>query len=136
MSSLLILPKIAPNWSRGDLSDGLNVEKWMPDDPQVESTEGDQDTPPSGETVEASQSPISPINSSPASCAMGTDDCEQDMAGCAIYVCHFKPKQLVRESNNALCQRVFHKDCMVDWRMNHNDSCPMCREVYLLVNTV
>jgi hypothetical protein len=124
----------------------LNVKEWSPDGTSVESTEGDEDTPPlsSGEAAgEAPQlpapqlpSPVPPISSSPASCAMGSDDCdssvgEEEMAGCAICLSHFKPQQLVCESNNALCQHVFHKDCMVDWLTKHHDNCPMCRGVYL-----
>jgi hypothetical protein len=119
------------------VSNGLIVREWVPVDPQVESTTGDEATPLSSETVEASQPPAPPINSSPASCAMGSDDCEslageEDMAGCAICLSHFKPQQLVCESNNSSCQHVFHKDCMVDWLMKYHDNCPMCREVYLL----
>jgi hypothetical protein len=121
------------------ISNALNIKEWVPDDPPVdESAEGDQDTPPSGEkTAEALQPPVPPINSSPASCSMGSDDCEslvgeEEMTGCAICLSHFKPEQLVCESNNSACQHVFHKDCMVDWLMKHHDSCPMCREVYVL----
>jgi hypothetical protein len=120
------------------VSNGLIVKEWMPVDPQVESAARDQDTPPSGETSEAPQTPASPINSSIASCAMGSDDCEsvseeeEEMAGCSICLSHFKPQQLVCESNNSSCQHVFHKDCMVDWLMKYHDDCPMCREVYLL----
>jgi hypothetical protein len=116
------------------VSTELNVKEWPP----VESTkEGDQDTQPSGEVVGAPQPPAPPINSFPASCVMASDDCEssvgeEEMAGCAICLSHFKPQQLVCESNNASCQHVFHKDCMVDWLTNHHDNCPMCREVYLL----
>jgi hypothetical protein len=126
---------------RVNIAKGLNVKEWVPDDaPVEESTEGDEDTPPSGETVEAPQPAAPPINTAPASCVMlGSDDCEplagveeEEMAGCAICLSHFKPQQLVCESNNASCQHVFHKDCMVDWLMKHQDSCPMCREVYLL----
>jgi hypothetical protein len=120
------------------ISNGLIVKEWVPDDPPVESTEGDHDTPPSGEAVGAPHPLPQPINSSPASCAIGSDDCgslageEEEMAGCAICLSRFKPQQLVCESNNSSCQHVFHKDCMVDWLMKHHDNCPMCREVYLL----
>jgi hypothetical protein len=121
------------------ISNELNVREWVPDDPPVESTGGDQDTPPSGEkAVEAPDPPAPPINSSPTSCAMGSDDCgsfvagEDEMAGCAICLSHFEPQQLVCESNNSSCQHIFHRDCMVDWLMKHQDTCPMCREVYLL----
>jgi hypothetical protein len=118
------------------ISNGLNVKEWVPDNPQVESAEADQGyTPPSGETVEAPQPPQ--MNSSPAACAMGGEDCdplarEEEMAGCAICLSQFKSKQLVCESNNSSCQHIFHKDCMVDWLMKNNESCPMCREVYLI----
>jgi hypothetical protein len=122
------------------ISNSLNVKEWVSDDPPVKSTEGDQDTSPSGEAVEVPQEPQAPTpDSSPASCVMGSDDCEslageEDMAGCAICLSHFKPRQLVCESTNSSCQHVFHKDCMVDWLMlKHQDTCPMCREVYLLI---
>jgi hypothetical protein len=121
------------------ISNELNVREWVPDDPPVASPEGSQDTPPSGDAVEAPTPPAPPISSSPASCAIGSDDCEslaaeeeEEMAGCAICLSHFEPQQLVCESNNSLCQHVFHKDCMVDWLMKHHENCPMCREVYLL----
>jgi hypothetical protein len=120
------------------VSTELNVKEWPPDDPPVEPTkEGDQVSSSSGEAVEAPQPSAPPIDSSPASCVMGSDDCEslageEEMAGCAICLSHFKPQQLVCESNNSSCQHVFHKDCMVDWLTNHHDNCPMCREVYLL----
>jgi hypothetical protein len=121
------------------VSNGLIVKEWLQVNPQVESTTGDQDTPPSSEkAVEAPQSAPAPAtNSYLASCAMGSDDCEslageEEMAGCAICLRHFKPQQLVCESNNSSCQHVFHKDCMVDWLMKYRDDCPMCREVYLL----
>jgi hypothetical protein len=120
------------------VSNGLIVKEWVPDGPPVESTEADQDTPPSGEkAVQAPQPPAPAINSSLASCAMGSDDCEslaeeEEIAGCSICLSHFKPQQLVCESNNSSCQHIFHKDCMVDWLMKGHDTCPMCREVYLL----
>jgi hypothetical protein len=99
---------------------GLNVKEWVPD----------------GTPVEAPQSPAPPMKSSPALCATGSDDreplaAEEEKVGCAICLSHFRPKQLICESNNSLCQHVFHKDCMVDWLMKNHDNCPMCREVYL-----
>jgi hypothetical protein len=121
------------------ISNELNATEWVPDDPPVESTEGDQDTPTSGEkTVEVPEPPVPPINSTPASCAIGSDDCEsfvageEEMAGCAICLSPFESQQLVCESNNSACQHVFHKECMVDWLTKHQDTCPMCREVYIL----
>jgi hypothetical protein len=123
------------------LSDGLIVKEWVPLHYQpVESTEGgDLDTPLSEGTVQAPQPPAPRINSSPVSCAIGSEDCEslageeeEEMAGCAICLCQFKPQQLVCESNNPSCRHVFHKDCMIDWLMKNHDECPMCREVYLL----
>jgi hypothetical protein len=123
------------------ISNGLIIKEWVPDDaPVVESAGGDQDTPPSGEAVEVSQPPAPPTClSSPASCAMGSDDCEscsageEEMAGCAICLSHFNPQQLVCESNNSSCRHVFHKDCMVNWLMKQSENtCPMCREVYLI----
>jgi hypothetical protein len=120
------------------ISNELNAKEWVPDDPPLESTEGDQDTTPSEETVEVPEPPVPPINSTPASCAIGSDDCEsfvageEEMAGCAICLSPFESQQLVCESNNSACQHVFHKECMVDWLTKHQDTCPMCREVYIL----
>jgi hypothetical protein len=121
--------------------EGLIVKEWVPDNPAVESTKGDQDIQQLGEAIEvgaeAPQPPVPPTNSSPASCVMGSDDCdslagEDEMAGCAICLSHFRPQELVCKSNNSSCEHVFHKDCMVDWLMKRHDNCPMCREVYLL----
>jgi hypothetical protein len=126
---------------RESVSNRLIVKEWVPHDPPaVESTEeGDQDTPPSGEkTDDARQPPAPTINSSTVSCVMGSDDCESleagedERAGCAICLSHFKPQQLVCEASNSSCQHVYHKDCMFDWLMEDHDDCPMCREVYLL----
>jgi hypothetical protein len=121
------------------ISNKMIVKEWVPHacDLPVESTEeGDQDTPPP--SSEKTPAPP-PINSSLASCVMGSDNCEESVAGeqderagCAICLSHFKPQQLVCESSNSSCQHVFHKDCMVDWIMKDHDDCPMCREVYLL----
>jgi hypothetical protein len=122
---------------------GLIVKEWVPPNDQlVESMEGHQDNPVlSGEAVEASQPPAIEINSSLVSCAIGSDDCEslageEEMAGCAICLSHFKPQQLVCESNNSSCRHIFHKDCMIDWLTKNHDDCPMCREVYLPQTTV
>jgi hypothetical protein len=126
---------------------GLNVKEWEPPvDQPVEAvpTEGNQDIPPTCAAIEASHPPASPINLSPTSCdvPLGSEDCEslpreeEILAGCAICLSHFKPQQLVCESNNPSCRHIFHKDCMVDWLMKLHDDCPMCREVYLLVKTV
>jgi hypothetical protein len=119
------------------ISNGLIVKEWVPVDLPIESAEADQDTPPPGDAVEVPQPPASQINSSPTLCAMGSDDSEslsgeEEIVGCAICSSHFEPQQLVCESNNSSCQHVFHKDCMVDWLLKGHDTCPMCREVYLL----
>jgi hypothetical protein len=111
----------------------------------VQSTEDDEDPPRSGEAVEASQrpspAPAPQLNSSLVSSAMGSDDYDsspgdEETTGCAICLNHFKPQQLVCESNNPLCRHIFHKDCMVDWLTKPHDDCPLCREVYLLQTTV
>jgi hypothetical protein len=126
------------------ISNGLIVKEWVSpnDKPVVESTEGDQDNPAlSIEAVDVSQPPAVQINSSFVPCAMGGDDFdslvgEEETADCAICLSHFKPQQLVCESNNSSCRHIFHKDCMIDWLTKNHDECPMCREVYLLQTTV
>ena len=120
------------------ISNGLIVREWVPEaDLPVEPMKVDQDTQIPDDAVTVPQPPALQISSSPASCAMRSDDCkslagEEEMAGCAICLSHFESQQLVCESNNSSCQHVFHKDCMVDWLMKYHDDCPMCREVYLL----
>jgi hypothetical protein len=117
------------------ITNGLIVEECVPPDQHpFESTEGDEDSSPSGAAVEALQPPAPPINSFPTSCAMRSEDCEslagedEMVVGCAICLNHFKPQQLVCESNNPLCRHIFHKDCMVDWLTKLHVDCPTCRE--------
>jgi hypothetical protein len=125
---------------------GLIVKEWEPDDDAmvvVEPAKGDDedkdDTPPSVEAVEQAPQSLAPKINSLLAYAMGSDDCEScsegedEKPGCAICLSHFKPPDLVCESNNASCKHVFHKDCMVDWlTTKQHDDCPLCREVYLL----
>jgi hypothetical protein len=62
------------------ISNGLKAKVWGTDDDKpVKSAGGDEeDTPPSGETetVEVPQPPAPPTDSSPVSCAIGSDDCD------------------------------------------------------------
>jgi hypothetical protein len=112
------------------ISKNLIVKEWSPDDATVE-------TKTSGENLTTDKQLVLgsvPQTSDRVSCELGTDDYEsflEEAAGCAICLSHFKPHQLVCESNNLSCGHVFHQDCMMGWLMKHR-MCPLCREVYLL----
>jgi hypothetical protein len=113
------------------ISEKLIVREWSPDDATAETKTS------AGEklTTDEHLMPESvPKTSDRISCELGTDDYEsflEEAAGCAICLSHFKPHQLVCESNNLSCGHVFHQDCMMGWLMKHR-ICPLCREVYLL----
>jgi hypothetical protein len=110
----------------------LVVREWSPDDATVENSK-----PTSEENSTTDEQLVLesvPQTSDCASCTLGSDDCEsflEEAQGCAICLSHFKPHQLVCESNNLSCDHIFHQDCMMDWLMKHR-RCPLCRELYLL----
>jgi hypothetical protein len=119
------------------ISEKLIVREWSPDDATAETkTSGEKLTTES--TDEHLMPESAPQTSDRISCELGTDDYEsflEEASGCAICLSHFKPHQLVCESNNLACQHVFHQDCMMGWLIKHR-MCPLCREVYLLKTTV
>jgi hypothetical protein len=53
--------------------------------------------------------------------------------GCAICSRSFRDggRDVVCDSNNALCPHVFHARCMRTWLLR-NRGCPLCRHEYLL----
>jgi hypothetical protein len=113
------------------ISNNLIVKEWSSDDATVE-------TKTMGENLTADDEQLMleslPQTSDRVSCELGTDDYEsflEEASGCAICLSHFKPHQLVCESNNLSCGHVFHQDCMMGWLVKHR-MCPLCREVYLL----
>ena len=65
----------------------------------------------------------------------GTDSDEsslnsEDKMHCAICLDQFKVNDLVSWSVNGNCDHVYHKDCIVNWLLKHND-CPYCRCSYV-----
>jgi hypothetical protein len=115
----------------------LVVREWAPDGATVESVASDIESLQEQDEGSERKRPVPPDNVE-APCAMGSsdDECQsfsEKEAGCAICLSEFQGHQLVCESNNVLCQHVFHKDCMLEWlTTKQRDCCPMCRETYLL----
>jgi hypothetical protein len=115
------------------ISKVLVVREWSSDGATVET--GTSDSNPIQEDG-SERKPPATQGDVEAPCAMGSDECQyfvEEGAGCAICLSEFQDRQLVCESNNASCQHVFHKDCMIGWlTTKQHDDCPMCRETYLL----
>jgi hypothetical protein len=112
------------------ISKQLLVREWSPDDVTVETKTSEENLTTDEQLVLES----APQTRDRISCELGSDDYEsflEEAAGCAICLSHFKPHQLVCESNNLSCGHIFHQDCMMGWLMKHR-MCPLCREVYLL----
>jgi hypothetical protein len=108
----------------------LMVREWSPDDATVETKTSEKSSTTDKQSVLESV----PQTSDRISCKLGTDNYEsflEEAPECAICLSHFKPHQLVCESNNVSCDHIFHQDCMMGWLMKHK-VCPLCREVYLL----
>jgi hypothetical protein len=111
------------------VSKQLAVREWSSDDETVETKTSEKNSTTDEQLVLESV----PQTSDCISCKLGTDDYEsflEEAPGCAICLSHFKPHQLVCESNNLSCDHIFHQDCMVGWLMK-DKVCPLCREVYL-----
>lgn len=53
---------------------------------------------------------------------------------CGICLCEYEDGDEICISPNHECQHAFHKECMVEWLMSHDD-CPCCRKDYLEENT-
>ena len=51
---------------------------------------------------------------------------------CSICLCEYEENEEIGLSPNPECKHVFHKDCIVEWLMKH-DECPCCRKEYLLL---
>jgi hypothetical protein len=116
------------------ISKALVVREWSSDGATVETeTSGSYST---SEVGSKRQRPATKSEEDRVTCGMGSDDYEsfsEEQAVCAICLSRFQDHQLVCESNNGLCQHVFHKDCMIGWLITkQKDDCPMCRQDYLL----
>lgn len=52
---------------------------------------------------------------------------------CGICLCKFEKGEEICWSPNKLCKHSFHKECVLEWLMKHND-CPICRNDFLVDN--
>lgn len=50
---------------------------------------------------------------------------------CAVCSVSFENGIRVYESNNPKCRHIFHQNCMDKW-LNHQNTCPICNEIYAL----
>mmetsp|Transcript_31394 Transcript_31394/g.38367 ORF Transcript_31394/g.38367 Transcript_31394/m.38367 type:complete len:198 (+) Transcript_31394:99-692(+) len=50
---------------------------------------------------------------------------------CSICLGEYKMGQHVAWSRNYLCDHVFHRDCIIEWLVAGNESCPCCRNQFL-----
>lgn len=50
---------------------------------------------------------------------------------CSICLNEYEDADVVSKSYNDKCLHIFHKDCIVEWLLNHSD-CPCCRHPYIL----
>jgi len=56
-----------------------------------------------------------------------------EMNTCAICLGEYEEGENICRSINSYCKHAFHKDCIVEWLMKHNE-CPCCRKDYLSTN--
>lgn len=52
---------------------------------------------------------------------------------CGICLCEYEEGEEICWSSNIECTHLFHKDCIVEWLMRHDD-CPCCRCDYLTIS--
>mmetsp|Transcript_44272 Transcript_44272/g.106648 ORF Transcript_44272/g.106648 Transcript_44272/m.106648 type:complete len:429 (-) Transcript_44272:63-1349(-) len=60
------------------------------------------------------------------------DDIDDDRPMCAICVTAYKPDDEICWSNNHQCHHCFHKECIQEWLLRHEE-CPCCRLPFLVM---
>jgi hypothetical protein len=55
---------------------------------------------------------------------------EEDQEQCAICLVEYEAGDEISWSHNKSCTHAFHRDCIIDWLVSH-DECPCCRHNYL-----
>jgi len=55
---------------------------------------------------------------------------EEEAEPCAICLSEYEEGDEICLSHNDLCNHIFHRECMVEWLLRH-DECPCCRHNYL-----
>merc|ERR1711971_222498 len=51
---------------------------------------------------------------------------------CHICLEDFKPGDIVSQSRNNQCTHTFHEACITEWLMVPHDSCPVCRNAFIV----
>jgi len=57
---------------------------------------------------------------------------EEDHMTCHICLCDYERGQEVCSSQNGHCDHMFHKSCIFEWLLKHNE-CPCCRRDFISV---
>ena len=53
-------------------------------------------------------------------------------------ICHdeYQEDDQIAFSDNDECKHHFHTDCIMEWMMKGNDDCPMCRNIYVHIESL
>lgn len=58
---------------------------------------------------------------------------QEEKPHCTICLDEYKDKDTVVWSNNDLCNHHYHIHCIVEWLLDNEGKCPMCREEFILI---
>lgn len=58
---------------------------------------------------------------------------QEERPHCTICLDEYKDKDTVVWSNNDLCNHHYHIRCIVEWLLDNEGKCPMCREEFILI---
>jgi len=69
-----------------------------------------------------------------SSCSRLSIDTNESGSGNCCHICldEFRPGDIVSQSKNPLCTHTFHEACITEWLMVPHDSCPVCRNAFLI----
>ena len=67
-------------------------------------------------------------------CSRLSIDTNESGSGNCCHICldEFRPGDIVSQSKNPLCTHTFHEACIAEWLMVPHDSCPVCRNAFLV----
>jgi hypothetical protein len=63
----------------------------------------------------------------------GGPDTDTVTTSCAICIMEYQDGEDICCSHNEQCKHVFHRDCIMEWLLRH-DECPCCRHNFLSLN--
>ncbi|CAJ1948261.1 unnamed protein product [Cylindrotheca closterium] len=91
--------------------------------------DNNDDTPPPRLSITP---PVDDLN---GDAAPFQEDDEDTRPACTICFNEYKPGDEICWSNHPQCNHMFHKDCIEEWLLRH-DECPCCRLNYMLPKEV